>query len=103
MTQMTPAQLMRRYIKADPSMTRDFRAVCVERNMTSDQIRVVQGVFDLDNDCADPHDDTISVEFLEGWRVLISAQRRRNFSDREFLNETLSDLDVAIDAKKYRE
>lgn len=100
MTQMTPAQLMRRYTKADLYVSRDFRAVCIEQGMTPDQIQTIQTIFDLDNDGADPHDDAISVELLEGWRVLITALRRQNAADRAILNDIMFDLRAAIDAKK---
>ena len=103
MKQMSHAQLMRRYVKADSYMVGDFLIVCSELRLTSDQIQMVQEVFDLDNDCADPHEVAISLDLLEGWRVLVSAQRRRNTCAREILNETLTDLDMAIDAKKYGE
>jgi len=100
MSHMNHAQLMRRYIKADPSMERDLRAVCNELGFSPNQEMMLRHIFDLDNAYADPHDGEISVVMLEAWCLLIGAMRRKNRDEAAMLKDTLDDIRLAIASKK---
>jgi hypothetical protein len=103
MKQLTHSHLMRRYLRADPAMQRDFRAVAIELGFITQEIQALQEVFNLDNDNADPHDELISLSLLEAWKIMVNARRRHNRSEAVLLLDTLADIKMAIEARKSGE